>query len=310
MDNVTDHFDFTTLGAGNSDFGHLHGPGVDLKPDLPTTTTDLRGVDLTETIYTDDVATLSGGAHVNGGGGGTASLTATSSYADFTSKVAGSAYNITIHFDGSNWTSAEHQAFIDAANRISSLIVGDVPNVIVFGLKGGPKIVDDIYFTAQLKTIDGVGGILGQTGPTSIRTVGDLPATATMQFDVADAQHYVDTGQFGVIVLHEMLHGVGFGSIWSYLGLTSGSTFIGAHAETEYGVLIGAGPTAVPLETGGGSGTAGSHWSEAVFDNELMTGYIDPLPDPLSKMTVASLQDLGYVVNYSGPIDPYHLPVV
>ena len=305
-----DHFNYSQLGQspGNSDFGHVHGPGVDLKPELPTTTTDLRGLDLTSTVYTDDIASYSGGSKVTGGGGAGGSTSGTSGYGDFTTNIAGSSYNITIHFDGSNWTVAEHQAFIDAANRISALITGDVPNVTVFGLKGGPKVVDDIYFTAQLKTIDGVGGILGQTGPTSLRTVGDLPATATMQFDSADAQHYVDTGQFGVIVLHEMLHGVGFGSIWSYLGLTSGSTFIGAHAEAEYGVLIGAGPTPVPLETGGGSGTAGSHWSEAVFDNELMTGYIDALPDPLSKMTVASLQDLGYVVSYSGPIDPYSLP--
>jgi hypothetical protein len=30
---------------------------------------------------------------------------------------------------------------------------------------------------------------------------------------------------------------------------------------------------AVPLETTGGSGTAGLHSSEDVFDNELMTGF-------------------------------------
>jgi len=68
---------------------------------------------------------------------------------------------------------------------------------------------------------------------------------------------------------------------------------------------------AVPLETGGGSGTAGSHWSEAVFNTELMTGYNDvgteAIPDPLSALTVASLKDLGYVVSATPPIDPYSL---
>lgn len=129
-----------------------------------------------------------------------------------------------------------------------------------------------------------------------------------MQFDSADAQHYVDTNQFGVIVLHEMLHGVGFGSIWSYLNLVSANTFVGANAEREYGVLLGTGTaTPVPLEDTGGSGTAGSHWLESTFKNELMTGYINALPDPLSKMTVASLQDLGYTVNYNGPIDSFLL---
>lgn len=308
MDTVNGRFDFSAFdnGVGNSGFGQAHGPGIDLRPTLPTNSPQLTGVDLSHTVFTDDIAALSGGSKVAGGGGAAVSGGG-SSYGDFTSSVAGSSYNITIHFEGSNWTAAEHQAFVDAANRISSLIVGDVPNVTVFGLKGGPKQVDDIYFTAELKNIDGVGGILGQTGPTSVRAGTYLPATATMQFDSADAQHYVDTGQFGVIVLHEMLHGVGFGSIWSYLHLTSGSTFVGAHAEAEYGALIGSGPTPVPLETGGGSGTAGSHWSEAVFDHELMTGYIDALPDPLSRMTVASLQDLGYSVNYAGPIDSFSL---
>ena len=45
-----------------------------------------------------------------------------------------------------------------------------------------------------------------------------------------------------------------------------------------------------------GSGTAGVHWSEAVFGNELMTGYISGTPDPLSSLTIAALRDLGYSV--------------
>jgi hypothetical protein len=51
-----------------------------------------------------------------------------------------------------------------------------------------------------------------------------------MQFDIADAQNYQDQGLFGVIVTHEMIHSLGFGSIWSNLGLVSGSNFTGASA--------------------------------------------------------------------------------
>ena len=51
----------------------------------------------------------------------------------------------------------------------------------------------------------------------------------------------------------------------------------------------------IPLELTGGPGTAYSHWSEATFGNELMTGYIDT-DNTLSYMTVASLGDLGYSV--------------
>jgi hypothetical protein len=133
-----------------------------------------------------------------------------------------------------------------------------------------------------------------------------------MQFDSADAATYLQSGQFDEVVTHEMAHTLGFGTIWSYLHLTdAGSTvFLGANAIHEYNALMGNpnGTTPVPLETGGGSGTAGEHWSEAVFKTELMTGWIGAgdASDPLSRVTAASFADLGYHVNMgSGAIDGY-----
>ena len=65
----------------------------------------------------------------------------------------------------------------------------------------------------------------------------------------------------------------------------------------------------VPLETGGGSGTALVHWSKSVFDNELMTGFVEAagVAMPLSIVTIGSLQDLGYTVDYNAA-DAYRLP--
>ena len=40
-----------------------------------------------------------------------------------------------------------------------------------------------------------------------------------------------------------------------------------------------------------------SHWRETVFKNELMSGFIAAPNNPLSRLTVASLQDVGYVVD-------------
>jgi hypothetical protein len=40
------------------------------------------------------------------------------------------------------------------------------------------------------------------------------------------------------------------------------------------------------------------HWRTTVFGNELMVGFLPSSP-ALSKVTVASLQDLGYTVNYA-----------
>ena len=301
---TTERFDFASFdnGVGNSGFGQAHGPGVALRPELPQSTPDLIGVDLTHRIDVSSIdwAAAAGGAAGKpggGGGGGGGGLT----FTPYTTTA--SLFNITIEFKGSAWTQGLHDIFVGAADRLANLITGDIPNVNVI-MKGGVRLVDDLLITAEMKNIDGEGGILGQAGPTSLRTGSYFPATASMQFDSADAATYLTAGLFDEIVTHEMLHSVGFGTIWSYLGLVSGTDFIGANAVAAYNVLLGGGSaTGVPLETEGGAGTVGSHWSEAVFNNELMTGYINLVSDPLSRMTVASLQDLGYQVNYSGPID-------
>jgi hypothetical protein len=66
--------------------------------------------------------------------------------------------------------------------------------------------------------------------------------------------------------------------------------------------------TSVPLETGGGGGTAGAHWSEATFGAEIMTGFLNGgVPNPLSRITVGAFADLGYTVNYAAA-DAYSLP--
>jgi hypothetical protein len=55
-----------------------------------------------------------------------------------------------------------------------------------------------------------------------------------------------------------------------------------------------------PIEQDGGAGTAGSHFDEVCFGDELMTGYLSTLvPQPLSELTIAVLEDSGYSVNYT-----------
>jgi len=223
----------------------------------------------------------------------------------YTTSIAGSDYNIRIEFKGT-WTPDLYNGFTQAANLLCTYITGDVPDVFFRG-----KIIDDIVITAELKAIDGPGGILGQAGPTALRTGSYLPATAKMEFDSADASRYLSAGLWDDIVFHEMTHSLGFGSIWSYLGLSDGATFDGTQAMLAYGEMSkynpdGDGdfdPLLVPVETDGGAGTAGSHWDEETFKTELMTGYIGYL-DPttqqytgqnyISDITWASLQDLGY----------------
>ena len=52
----------------------------------------------------------------------------------------------------------------------------------------------------------------------------------------------------------------------------------------------------------GGEGTADAHWRESVFGNELMTGFVEASTNALSRVSVASMADLGYAVNLEAPI--------
>ncbi|WP_185962099.1 leishmanolysin-related zinc metalloendopeptidase [Palleronia caenipelagi] len=231
----------------------------------------------------------------------------------YTSGGDASNYNVTVQFNGSNWTAALQEDFVAAADYLSSIILGDVADVFVSGFGA----VDDILITADLIEIDGAGGTLGRAGPTSYRTSDYLPATGLMEFDVADAENFDARGLFDDIVLHEMIHALGFGTMWGLMDLVTGVNgdlrFRGELATAAYNedfadiastdilALYG-----VPVETDYGSGTAGGHWDEATFDNELMTGIINS-ENYLSDMSIAALEDMGYDTVIDNPNDPTDL---
>jgi len=111
------------------------------------------------------------------------------------------------------------------------------------------------------------------------------------------------------VILHEMGHVIGIGVIWDNKGFLNGAggadpRFTGPGATDEYQAIFGVLDPNVPVENTGGPGTRDSHWREADFDNELMTGWLNSGTNPLSRITVASLADLGYVVDM-GAADDY-----
>ena len=126
-----------------------------------------------------------------------------------------------------------------------------------------------------------------------------------MQFDIVDVNDMGLTA-FSDVVLHEMAHSTGFGSIWDRLSLVSNGEFTGANAVDAYHDMGGTGFIAV--EQDGGSGTAGSHWDEETFNNELMTGYIND-GELLHAMSAASFADLGYQLssNYLNYVETGYL---
>lgn len=207
-------------------------------------------------------------------------------------------YDITLNFD-KTVNAVYRAAFQTAANRWQSIITGDIPDF---------EGIDDIEITISMPAIDGVHGILGQAGFTTLRPVSNLPVMGVMQFDSADVIDMAKKNTLPDVIFHEMGHVLGFGNLWQSDHLKANSEYTGSHALAAYRVLANlTDATGIPIETDGGSGTAGVHWDDLTFGSELMTGYTSNGVMPLSAMTIGAFEDLGYSVDYS-KADSYSLP--
>jgi hypothetical protein len=179
-----------------------------------------------------------------------------------------------------------------------------------------PAVVDDVLIDVSVEPIDGAGNILGQAGPTCYNTGNELTIAGVMQFDSADVAVLAADGSLDEVILHEMGHVLGIGTLWDttiYGGtrkVRSGTgslnpVYTGGRGVAEYSALGAAGN--VPVENLGGPGTRDAHWRETTFGNELMTGFINSGANPVSRLTVASLADLGYQVTFD-TAQAYALP--
>jgi hypothetical protein len=213
-------------------------------------------------------------------------------------------FTITLDYSGS----AAYSSAINAAvQKWQQVIVGDLPPVA--SSSWGP--IDDIKICIKIAPIDGAGHIIGYGGYDGLRAgAKGLPFHGQIVLDSADMAKYSANGLLKSVVIHEIGHVLGFGGLWASRGLTNGSYgYRGGYALAEYRRLSGKATAAsVPLENTGGSGKANLHWRESVFKNEVMTAWIESgRVNPLSRMTVASMRDLGYVVDMS-KADAYSLP--
>jgi subtilisin family serine protease len=211
-------------------------------------------------------------------------------------------FQIIVRFPDNSLTATQQQVFQTAAARWSQIISADLPDVTYQG-----RSIDDLEISATAPRIDGPGGILGGAAPTARRAgTSGLPYLGEMVFDFADVARLERDGSFASVILHEMGHVLGIGALWQQLGLVQGigttnPVYVGANAVREYAAIFGVSSTSVPVENTGGQGTAGAHWRDSVLQTELMTGYAERpgVAMPISRITVGSLQDLGYTVNYS-----------
>ena len=182
-------------------------------------------------------------------------------------------------------------------------------------------VVDDLMIIAAVAEIDGLNGTLARAGPCGWREESLLPWIGAMEFDPADLSRLEADGALEDVIVHEMGHVLGIGTVWEPHGLLRNPSkgagrevdthFPGALAIQAFDQIGGASYAAgakVPVEnTGSKPGSDDGHWRHRVFGNELMNPFIAPGSSPLSVVTIASLADLGYTVHMD-LADAYHLP--
>ncbi|MDJ0896175.1 MAG: leishmanolysin-related zinc metalloendopeptidase [Alphaproteobacteria bacterium] len=219
--------------------------------------------------------------------------------------------SIEVRFQG-GLSPSQQDVFESAADRWRDIITADLPPIQVRN-----EVIQGVVIDAQGVLIDGPGeqgrNILGQASPTLLRRDSLLPVRGMMQFDSFDLFRLEMEGQLDEVIIHEMGHVLGIGSLWRRHGLVrelgvANPVFVGLAAATEWGRLIDAdGPVAVPVANMGGGGSAGVHWREGILRNELMTPSLNGGENPISSVTIASLQDMGYEVDL-GAADTFPFP--
>lgn len=206
-------------------------------------------------------------------------------------------------------------AFQNAKKRWEEIIVGDVPDEpgllyffdwfdYFFGFSyNGP--VDDVVIGYHIDYIDGEGGVLGFAGPRIIRKGSYIPVSGIMKFDSEDFKS-MSQSDIELVILHEMGHVLGIGPIWKKVcgnDCYNGDTNYKCNkASKEFKRIVNQYGTLrlQPYEC--------MHWAEDNFgylNDELMTPIFDEdMYQPISRVTVGALEDVGYQVDYAAA-DPY-----
>ena len=233
-----------------------------------------------------------------------------------------SAGPFTIDLSFSGLTPSQQAIFANAKATWESIITGYSGGFMLSG-------DGDLDISANGIAIDGPGGTLGQAGPTTVSFSGAaftgaymFANSGVMNFDTADLSALETSGSLYDVILHEMAHVIGIGTLWSSSGVgfagyqelyaTGTGMYTGAAALAAYQAEFDPLATFVPVELGGGAGTANAHWDEVDggggptgrvgpdgdMQFELMTGWLNA-PTYISNTTIGALEDLGYIVNYN-----------
>ena len=189
-------------------------------------------------------------------------------------------------------------------DRWESVITGDLPD------KGD---IDDLRMEVIQTDTLVQGQYIGWAQPLTVRNTtdntgltrlkGGLPYQSRILI-ASEALEY-DIDMLDGLVLHEIGHALGFGTTYAW------------KKHRKYHLLYGWYLTAPNVLTileimqpdqnliGILLNSDGGHWNDLVIGDELMiAGWWYPKKSPLSKITIAALDDMGYTVDYDQS-DPY-----
>ena len=246
-------------------------------------------------------------------------------------RIVGGRFDIELQFQNA-LSEAHETAFRNAAawweSTLAETELSDIPLPRgQFTCSDVPRLpeartIDDLVIAVSVTEIDGPSGTVGRAGPCLVRNSSGLPLFGRMRFDVADFDRLEQTGDLFEVVLHEIAHVLGLGTLWERHGLLRNPStatlsrdthFAGRSAIEAFDEAGGTGYTGgakVPVENSTGrSGSDNGHWRNSVFGNELLTAFQKiGIREPASAITIRSLADLGYTVNLD-LAEPYRLPL-
>ncbi len=230
----------------------------------------------------------------------------------------GSPFQIEVRFlnDGAGFSEKQKQLILEGAARVSKMMTAPLVPVNA-DIKAGscdkdyPAIKETVRGMIVFVQAKNLGaGSYAQAGPCDLRP-SYLPIYGGVAFNTIGLAELSDVDTL-YTMMHEVIHVLGGGTLWEASSRTlpdgtsdgknliSSAGYTAAGALKEYKNLGGAGE-AIPLDPDKG------HWLGSVFCTEIISGSPDAgVANPVSRVTLASLADLGYSVNLEAA-DPYKL---
>lgn len=188
----------------------------------------------------------------------------------------------------------------------------DVEKQIVPAEHTNPGVENTDYVVYFVETDCGEGNTIATAGPIYLEQDTYRPFVGVVHLCISKAASMLDEqAYYEVVVLHEMMHALGYGTIFNYMKDMVQNTTVN---EMKFQQIVS--PKVVDiakkhfgcdslngvlLENDGGEGTANSHWEITLYSGELMVGWISSTkPNKLTKLTLSWLEDTGiYEVDYT-----------